>query len=263
MKSCGTYYDFAKDKCDSLLVWGSSGFYSTMRWHKVNYKIHLFFEKYHWIRLTKTAELLAVQSLDLGFLKDAVLHQINEFLEKYSECPGGLIRISILPDGYHILAYESLVPKKAISGKLLKKQRKKPELKLLWDLEIYEELLKMDRIKEELLLVSEDGDILEGATSNIIIRSHFGTHLLKRGVLNGVTQSMLFPAISNFCSKIIHTPLNVKQIQHVTEIICVGSGKEVTPIHSIPELNWQNNGESSLFHFLKESHRVLKENEIL
>ena len=262
MRSSEIYYDLTQNNCNNLTVWGSSGYYTTLRWIVDNGKEHLFFKERHWDRLKAICRFKNGGSLDLTFLEKMISQQITVFREQFPECFGGLARISVLPDGYHFFVYESTVPEQPLGGLVIYKQRSKPEYKLLNDMELYNKLRELDRSKQELVLLGENGDILEGATSNILVHSKQGVHIVVDNALHGITQSLLYPAICEFGEEVIEMPYNINQIADAIEIISIGSGKEVSRIQSINGLHWSDNSDNELYLYLNKFYNKLKENDM-
>ena len=84
-----------------------------------------------------------------------------------------MLRTAVVPEGLFIAAYPQSGKGARLHGRLCRIRRKLPAAKSLLDTSLYEEMQTVNRNREELLLVSPDRHVLEGATTNLLfVRVH-------------------------------------------------------------------------------------------
>ena len=92
---------------------------------------------------------------------------------------------------------------------------------------------KVDSTKFDIALVAND-NVLETGTSNLVFVKNGNVFSPKRNCYIGNTIKFISKKI-----KINFRDISIKSIHDYDEIILIGSGKGVTPISKISELNWK------------------------
>ena len=120
--------------------------------------------------------------------------------------------------------------------KLVNFKRDKPKYKNLKYKKILSYLSKMDNSKSDIGLVFNK-KILETGTSNLLFIKNRKVFAPKENYYEGNTYKFFKTKIK----KIIKKDILVKDLKSYDEILLIGSGKGVTSVKTIKEINWKRN----------------------
>ena len=116
---------------------------------------------------------------------------------------------------------------------LFKYKRVEPNYKNLYYKKILSKLSKVDSTKFDIALVAND-KVLETGTSNLVFIKNGKVFSPKKNCYIGNTLKFISKKI-----KINFKDISIKEINNYDEIILIGSGKGVTSVSKIKELNWK------------------------
>ena len=80
--------------------------------------------------------------------------------------------------------------------------------------------------------------ILESGTSNILFIKDNTIYSPSKNIYKGVTYNFFKKKLS----KIINKEISINSLNNYDEILLIGSGKAVTSVETIKEINWKRNG---------------------
>ncbi len=192
----------------------------------------------HLDRLEESARLLGLVSpLSRGFVEEKVY-------EAVSHLEGGtMLRVALVPQGLSLATYPQSGKNGGLVGILETVGRHKPEAKSLQDIPLHQKVKVLDRNKEELLLVDDEGYLLEGSTTNLLFVRGKEVLTPESDCLPGITRQVLRERIPmppwQWCPARIHSG----QISEFEEILLCGSGKEVARLVGIESLDWKPDGD--------------------
>ena len=116
---------------------------------------------------------------------------------------------------------------------LFKYKRVEPNYKNLYYKKILAKLSKVDSTKFDIALVSNN-NILETGTSNLVFVKNGKIFSPKKNCYFGNTIKYINQKV-----KIFFKNISINNIKEYDEIILIGSGKGVTSVSKIDELNWK------------------------
>ena len=208
-------------------LWGEHGVFTTMWIYNKPQKI-LFF-KNHIQNLIKS---LKVYNIYNSKIKKQLLLLIKENINskyKYNH----LLRIALTKKIISISLRKRIKPKKDFNLRLVNLKRLKPEFKNLKYKEILKYLINLDNSKSDIALCSNN-QIFETGTSNILFIKANNVYSPINNFYKGITYNFFKKKI-----KIINKNIYLNTIKHYDEIILIGSGKGVTSVKSIRQINWK------------------------
>ena len=165
--------------------WGRPGAYTTMLVDG-DPPTPLFLDR-HLRRLKKCLGYLGLPEI----FRDAFLEEsILETASGINTVPC-MLRTSVVPEGLFITAYPQSGKGARLHGRLCRIRRKLPAAKSLLDISLHEEMQTVNRNCEELLLVSPDGHVLEGATTNLLFVRGKNILAPEKDTLTGITRQVL------------------------------------------------------------------------
>ena len=207
-------------------LWGSKGVFTTMRMVGKPSKLLLF--KPHVENLIKSSRKYGIRKKNL---KNIVIDLIKKnTLYKGSD---NLFRVALNKKFVSISIRKRIKPKKNFSLLLFKYKRIEPNYKNLYYKKILAKLSKVDSKKFDIALV-RNGRILETGTSNLVFVNNGKLFSPKKNCYIGNTIKFISKKI-----KINFKDISIKKINNYDEIILIGSGKGVTSVSKIKELNWK------------------------
>jgi len=198
-------------------LWGDKGVFTTMRILGKPAKI-IFFNS-HIKNLIKS---LKIYHLDRVNIQKDILKLIKLNIDK-RESYNHLLRVAVNKKIISISLRDRTTPKLKFNLKLINHKRIDPELKNLKYKLILKYLSKMDNTTSDVGLCFEK-KILESGTS--------------KNVYKGVTYSFFKKKLG----KIIKKEIMISSLNDYDEILLIGSGKAVTSVRTIKEINWKRNG---------------------
>jgi len=212
-------------------LWGDKGVFTTMRIIGKPTKI-LFFEE-HIKNLIKS---LKAYKLNRSNIEKDILKLIKLNIDK-TKSYNHLLRVAINDKMISVSLRHRKTPKLRFNLKLINHKRIDPELKNLKYNLILRYLSKMDNTISDVGLCFEK-KILESGTSNIFFIKGDEIYSPLKNIYKGVTYSFFKEKLA----KIINKEISVKSLNNYDEILLIGSGKAVTSVETIKEINWKRKG---------------------
>ena len=205
-------------------LWGSYGVFTTIRLVGKPGKLVLF--KSHFKGLVKSLKRYKIYTKNIKRLIHAnIKKNIN-----YDH----LLRVALTKKIISISIRKRLKPKKNFELKIINYKRIDPLTKNLYYKKILKELNKYDPSKIDIALVYK-GKILETCTSNILFFKDNEYFSPKNDCYIGNTIKYLKGKI-----KISFQDIYYKDLKKFEEIMLIGSGKGMTPVKYIKEMNWKS-----------------------
>ena len=209
-------------------LWGSHGVFTTIRLLGKPGKLVLF--KSHFKGLIKSLKKYKIYSKNIETnIKHLIYSSINKNIN-YDH----LFRIALTKKFISISIRKRLKPKKNFELKLINYRRIDPETKNLYYKKILKELNKYDPSKIDIALVYK-GKILETCTSNILFFKNKEYFSPKNNCYIGNTINYLKGKI-----KISFKDIYYRDLKKFDEIMLIGSGKGVTSVKYIKQMNWKS-----------------------
>ena len=227
-------WDASLNQTEYRELWGELGAFTTMRLDVKTTRCAYFIEN-HVERLCSTLKGMDIPS---PFDHKWIWRQAIIFVAGVAQHGDYMFRMMATEDCFSLTAYPRVDPNFNISGLIWEYTRNNSQYKTLDNEDILEALEDIDRVSEELILQSEDGRLLEGATSNLIFVRGNRLYVPVADRLNGLTQQLILNQLSSQ-HDIVEEDIPASSLSNVDEIICCGSGKGVVCILSIPELDWE------------------------
>jgi len=212
-------------------LWGEKGVFTTMRILGKPAKI-LFF-KNHIKNLVKS---LKVYKLNKVNIEKDILKLIKLNVDK-TRSYNHLLRVAVNNKIISVSLRDRKIPKLKFNLKLINHKRIDPELKNLKYKLILKYLSKMDNTTSDVGLCFEK-KILESGTSNIFFIKKDTVYSPSKNIYKGVTYSFFKKKLG----KITNKEILVNSLNDYDEILLIGSGKAVTSVDTIKEINWKRNG---------------------
>ena len=212
-------------------LWGDNGVFTTMRILGKPIKI-LFFKK-HIKNLIKSLKVYKLNRVNIE--KDILkLIKLNiDITKSYNH----LLRVAINKKIISISLRERKTPKLKFNLKLINHKRVDPELKNLKYKLILKYLTKMDNTTSDVGLCYNK-NILESGTSNIFFIKDNTIYSPSKNIYKGVTYNFFKKKLG----KITNKEISVNSLNNYDEILLIGSGKAVTSVKTIKEINWKRKG---------------------
>ena len=209
-------------------LWGDHGIFTTMWIFGKPPKI--LFLKSH---LKNLISSLKKYQISKKTLRADILEIINKNLSKKKRY-NHLLRIAVNKKIISISLRKRVKPKLDFNLKLVKLKREKPQFKNLKYKKILSYLSKMDNSKSDIALVSNK-KILETGTSNLLFVKNQKFFTPKKDYYEGNTYKFFKTKIKRIGKK----DILLKELNDYDEILLIGSGKGVTSVRTINELNWK------------------------
>ena len=212
-------------------LWGSHGVFTTMRLIGKPGKLVLF--NNHFINLIKSLKKYKIYSKHIEVkIKNLIRTNIKNNL-KYDH----LFRIAITKKFISISIRKRLKPSNNFELKVLNYKRSDPKYKNLQYKYILKKLNSYDVTKVDILLVYKR-KILETCSSNLLFIKNNKYYSPKNNCYIGNTINYLKSKI-----KITFKDIYYKDVNKFDEIMLIGSGKGVTPVKYIKEINWKSKND--------------------
>ena len=212
-------------------LWGDKGVFTTMRILGKPTKIIFF--KEHIKNLVKS---LKVYKLNRVNIEKDILKLIKLNVVK-TKSYNHLLRVAVNKKIISISLRDRKTPKLKFNLKLINHKRIDPELKNLKYKLILKYLTKMDNTTSDVALCYKK-NILESGTSNIFFIKNNTIHSPSKNIYKGVTYNFFKKKLG----KIINKEISVNSLNNYDEILLIGSGKAVTSVETIKEINWKRKG---------------------
>ena len=209
-------------------LWGSHGVFTTIRLTGKPGKLILFDS--HLKELIKSLKKYKIFTKNI---KKNIKHLINLNINNNTNYDH-LLRIALTRKILSISIRKRLKPKTDFELKIINYKRIDPKTKNLYYKKILKELNKYDASRTDIALV-HGGKLLETCTSNILLYKNKKYYSPKNDCYIGNTIKYLKSKI-----KISFKDIYYKDLKKFDEIMLIGSGKIVTPIKYIKEINWKS-----------------------
>ena len=209
-------------------LWGDHGVFTTMWIFNKPPKI-LFFEK-HIDNLIKSIKVYKISNVSL---KKDILKLLKKNLNTKKNY-NHLLRIALNKQTLSISLRKRIKPKLNFNLKLVNLKRDRPEYKNLKYKAILKHLTKLDNSKSDIGLCSNKR-IYETGTSNLLFIKDNKVYSPINKFYKGITYNFFRKKIK----KIIKKDIFVNSIKQYDEIILIGSGKGVTSVKTINQINWK------------------------
>ena len=209
-------------------LWGDHGVFTTMWIFNKPPKI-LFFKK-HIENLIKSIKIYKISNVSI---KIDILRLIRKNLNKNKNY-NHLLRVALNKKTLSISLRKRVKPKLNFNLKLVNLKRDKPEYKNLKYKAILKHLSKLDNSKSDIGLCS-NRKIYETGTSNLLFVKDNKVYSPINKFYKGITYNFFRKKIK----KIINKDIFVNSIKQYDEIILIGSGKGVTSVKTINQINWK------------------------
>ena len=209
-------------------LWGSHGVFTTIRLLGKPGKLILF--KSHFKGLIKSLKKYKIYTKKIEKNINRLIHSnINKNIN-YDH----LLRVALTKKILSISIRKRLKPRKNFELKIINYKRIDPVTKNLYYKKILKELNKYDPSKTDIALVYK-GKILETCTSNILFFKNREYFSPKNNCYIGNTINYLKGKI-----KISFKDIYFRDLKKFDEIMLIGSGKGVTPVKYIKQMNWKS-----------------------
>ena len=209
-------------------LWGSHGVFTTIRLLGKPGKLILF--KSHFKGFIKSLKKYKIYTKKIEKNINRLIHSnINKNIN-YDH----LLRVALTKNFISISIRKRLKPKKNFELKLINYRRIDPVTKNLYYKKILKELNKYDPSKTDIALVYR-GKILETCTSNILFFKNREYFSPKNNCYIGNTINYLKGKI-----KISFKDIYYRDLKKFDEIMLIGSGKGVTSVKYIKQMNWKS-----------------------
>ena len=228
-------------------LWGDHGIFTTMWIFGKPPKI-LFFNNH----LKNLILSLKKYQIKKKSLKSDILKIINKNLSKNRKY-NHLLRIALNKNTISISFRERLIPELNFDLKLVNLKRERPQFKNLKYKKILSYLSKMDNTKSDVGLVFNK-KLFETGTSNLLFVKNDKIFTPKKDYYEGVTYKFFKSKIN----KIFKKEIIVKELNRFDEILLVGSGKGVTSVKTIKQINWKRKKLKHYKIFLKHYRLAIK-----
>jgi 4-amino-4-deoxychorismate lyase len=209
-------------------LWGDKGVFTTMRILGKPAKI-IFFKK-HIKNLIKSLKVYKLYRVNLE--KD-ILKLIKLNIDR-TKSYNHLLRVAINKKIISVSLRDRKTPKLKFNLKLINYKRIDPELKNLKYKLILKYLSKMDNTTSDVGLCFKK-KLLESGTSNILLIKKKKIYSPSKNIYKGVTYNFFKKKLG----KIINKEILVNTLNNYNEILLIGSGKAVTSVETIKEVNWR------------------------
>ena len=209
-------------------LWGSHGVFTTIRLIGKPGKLVLF--KNHFNGLIKSLKKYKIYTKNI---ESNIKHLIHSSINKNINYDH-LLRVALTKKIISISLRKRLKPKKNFELKIINYKRIDPSTKNLYYKKILKEFNKHDSTKTDIALVYR-GKILETCTSNILFFKNKEYFSPKNDCYIGNTINYLKGKI-----KISFKDIYYKDLKKFDEIMLLGSGKGVTSVKYIKQMNWKS-----------------------
>ena len=226
-------------------LWENHGIFTTMWIFGKPAKI-LFFNNH----LKNLILSLKKYQITKKTLKEDILKIINNNLSKNKKY-NHLLRIAVNKKIISISLRKKIKSKLNFNLKLVELKREKPQYKNLKYKKILSYLSKMDNSKSDIALIS-NRKILETGTSNLLFVKDKKFFTPKKDYYEGNTYKFFKTKIKNITKK----DILLKDIYDYDEILLLGSGKGVTSVRTINEIQWRRKNLEK-FKFLSKHYDLV------
>ena len=228
-------------------LWGDHGIFTTMWIFGKPPKI-LFFKKH----LSNLLRSLKKYQINKRSTKKDILEILNKNLSNKKDY-NHLLRIALNKNTISISLRKRLTPKLNFNLELINLKRERPQFKNLKYKKILSYLSKMDNAKSDIGLVFNN-KLFETGTSNLLFIRNGKIFTPKKDYYEGITYKFFKSKIK----KIFKKDIIVNELKKFDEILLIGSGKGVTSVNTIKQINWKRKNLKYYKLFLKNYHLAIR-----
>ena len=228
-------------------LWGDHGIFTTMWIFGKPQKI-LFFNN-HIKTLIKSLKIYGIKKKSI---KKDILKVINKNLSKNKRY-NHLLRVALNKKVISISLRKRITPKLDFNLKLVNLKREKPQYKNLKYKKILYYLSKIDNSKSDIALINNK-KILETGTSNLLFIKKNSVFSSKKDFYEGNTYKFFKTKIK----RIIKKDILINELKKFDEIILIGSGKGVTSVKSINQIDWKRKNLNKFRLFSRLYQKAIK-----
>ncbi len=228
-------------------LWGDHGIFTTMWIFGKPAKI-LFFKNH----INNLIISLKKYGIVKKSLKKDILKLINKNLNQNKNY-NHLLRVALNKKIISISLRKKIHTKLNFNLILVSFKREKPQFKNLKYKKILSYLSKMDNSKSDIGLIYNK-KILETGTSNLFFVKNKKIFTPIKDCYEGITYKFFKSKIK----KIIKKDIFLKDLKNYEEIILIGSGKGVTSVRTIKEINWKRKSLDKFKFILKHYRSAIK-----
>ena len=185
-------------------------------------------------------------------LKKDIIKIINTNLSKDKKY-NHLLRVALNKQVITLSLRKRIKPKIDFDLRLVNLKREKPKYKNLKYKKILSHLTKLDNSRSDIGLVVNN-KILETGTSNLLFIKKQKIFSPIKDYYEGNTYKFLKSKVKKISKKNIL----IKELNEFEEIILIGSGKGVTSVKSIKEINWKRKNLNKFKEFSKYYKSAMK-----
>ena len=232
-------------------LWGHHGIFTTM-WIFGNPPKILFFDNH----IKNLISSLTKYNIKKKTLRKDIIKTIDKNLSKKKNY-NHLLRVAINKKIISLSLRKRLSPKLDFTLKFANLKRDKPEYKNLKYKKILSYLKKIDNSRSDIGIMNK-GKILETGTSNLLFIKDKKIFTPKRNYYQGQTYKYFKSEIKNIFKKDIF----LNELYKYDEILLLGSGKGVTSVKTINQINWKRKSLKYYKIFLKKYKLAIKKCKI-
>ena len=228
-------------------LWGDHGIFTTMWIFGKPPKI-LFFKKH----LSNLLRSLKKYQINKKSTKKDILEILNKNISNKKDY-NHLLRIALNKNTISISLRKRLTPKLNFNLELINLKRERPQFKNLKYKKILSYLTKMDNTKSDIGLVFNN-KLFETGTSNLLFIRNDKIFTPKKDYYEGITYKFFKSKIK----KIFKKDIIVNELKKFDEILLIGSGKGVTSVNTIKQIDWKRKNLKYYKLFLKNYHLAIR-----
>lgn len=228
-------WDAGGNPVDYQEPWGEAGAFTTLRLDVGRtWRCPYLFEL-HMDRLFSTFEQLGWALL---FKREFVESAVKDFVNTIPDEGSYSLRVMMSDVVLSVRAARREEPADQQYGYLWDYTRENAAFKTLDYTDVLTALKGINRRLEELLLVSEDERLLEGATSCLLFYHNGQLVVPQRDRLDSITMKFLLERLGGIC-EVVERDVYLGEVKEFDEILLCGTGKGIVSLTEIEELEWK------------------------
>ena len=231
-------------------LWGHHGIFTTM-WIFGNPPKILFFDNH----IKNLISSLTKYNIKKKTLRKDIIKTIDKNLSKKKNY-NHLLRVAINKKIISVSLRKRFSPKLDFTLNFVDLKRDKPEYKNLKYKKILSHLKKIDNSKSDIGIMNK-GKVLETGTSNLIFIKGKKVFSPKENYYQGHTYKYFRSKMKNIIKKDIF----LNELKEYDEILLLGSGKGVTSVKKINQINWKRKSLKKYKIFLNQYKLAIKKCE--
>jgi len=189
--------------------------------------------------------------IDLNIIRRLVGRDLKKF-NNFNH----LLRIATNGTTLSISFRKRIKTKNSVIGFIKKYKRRDFRNKNLFYKKLLKFMSEINYSENEIILI-RDGEITEGAVTNLIFIKKDKIYIPKTGYYYGNTLKLIEDVSK---SKFFRKKILLKDLKEYSEIISIGSGRGITSIKKIPSIFWQRNSTKYFQKLKKDYEFMIKRN---